>query len=601
MSKYVLFGAGFYGKVAINHLGQNSIEYILDNNPDREGQELLGIPIYYFPNKVEECKKKEVVISVRQEICSEIANQLKESGIAKYKTMYEVEQEMVQDRIKESSNNIVTYKKAINWIKTNTFEGKGIINTSTIPLSYPEVTGYYIPTLLDWGYRDLAIQYAKWLCNIQNKDGSWTDTEGTGAFVFDSGQILKGLVAIYPILPEVKTNLIKGCDWLVSNMTEEGRLPAVDPSTWQDGKTLSELVHIYCLSPLCDVGKLLDRPDYIEKAHKILNYYINNYKEKILDFHLLSHFYAYVIEGLIDMGEINLAKEAMDKVALLQTPSGAVPGYKNVNWVCSTGLFQFAIIWFKLGDLARGEKAFNYACKLQNETGGWYGSYQPEQGACENMTYIPDAEISWAVKYFLDALKFYGQTISKMRCEFFVGEISNESTAYETLKNTVKDVTNNQKQPMILDVGCGKGVQAKQLKMDFPKIDMHAVDIIEDTISCIPDAVATCKVGSLTSIPYKNETFDMVYTCEALEHAVDIENAIKELARATKKDGTILIIDKYLEARSEYLIEKWEQFFDEDELKSLLEKYCDEVRVIHGIGHYKDEYKMSAWIGKKHY
>ena len=35
--------------------------------------------------------------------------------------------------------------------------------------------------------------------------------------------------------------------------------------------------------------------------------------------------------------------------------------------------------------------------KIQNRTGGFYGSYG--KGA----KYIPSAEISWAVKYFLDA------------------------------------------------------------------------------------------------------------------------------------------------------------------------------------------------------
>lgn len=41
-----------------------------------------------------------------------------------------------------------------------------------------------------------------------------------------------------------------------------------------------------------------------------------------------------------------------------------------MNWVCSTGLFQLALVWFRLGELERGNKAFSHACKLQNASGG---------------------------------------------------------------------------------------------------------------------------------------------------------------------------------------------------------------------------------------
>lgn len=118
---------------------------------------------------------------------------------------------------------------------------------------------------------------------------------------------------------------------------------------------------------------------------------------------MLSHFYAYVMEGLVDIGESEIAREAMKKIAILQRESGAVPAYKDCSWVCSTGLFQLAIVWYKLGENERGNRAFEYACKLQNKTGGWFGSYLVKENPKENNTYFPMSEISWANKYFLDA------------------------------------------------------------------------------------------------------------------------------------------------------------------------------------------------------
>ena len=86
-----------------------------------------------------------------------------------------------------------------------------------------------------------------------------------------------------------------------------------------------------------------------------------------------------------------------------------IPAFKDVDWVCSTGMLQLAITWYKLGDIERGNKALTYVAKLQNETGGWFGSYtvvdnpKPTDKK-EYPDYIPDGEISWAVKYYLDAV-----------------------------------------------------------------------------------------------------------------------------------------------------------------------------------------------------
>ena len=102
-----------------------------------------------------------------------------------------------------NANKLDNFNRAILWIRNNTISGNGITVTSKVKVIYPEVTGYYIPSLLQWGERDLAISFAKYLCSIQKEDGSWYDSTDTDPYVFDSAQILKGLVAIRKIMPEV--------------------------------------------------------------------------------------------------------------------------------------------------------------------------------------------------------------------------------------------------------------------------------------------------------------------------------------------------------------------------------------------------------------
>ena len=472
-------------------------------------------------------------------------------------------------------DKINIYKRAINWVKKNSVNEKGIAVSSDDQRCYPEVTGYYIPTLLQWGYRDLAISYAGWLCSIQKEDGSWYDPSGKSPYVFDTAQALKGLLAVREILPGVNEHIVKGCDWILSNVQADGRLTTPAMDAWGRNENIcSELVHLYCLSPLVEAGKIYDRMEYEKNANKILVFYLNHYKEKILNFSLLSHFYAYVIEAFLDMGKEDIARLAMKNIERYQKKSGAIPAYYNVDWVCSTGMFQLASIWFRLGEIEKGNAAFRYICNLQNESGGWYGSYMSEENTGEMNTYFPKSEISWAVKYFLDALYNKNLVEFEKRANIFLNEIDPTDGRYRLISNIISEVRGKWK---ILDVGCGKGRYLRNLSEEHSAHSYYAVDLSNNVMNYIPCQVKEKRQGTLTNIPYENDMFDMVYTCEALEHAIDIENAIRELARVTKSGGRIVIIDKDVKELGCLKIAEWEQWFDKEELKSLLERYCEKV------------------------
>lgn len=328
------------------------------------------------------------------------------------------------------------FNKAMSWIRKHTVDNNGIALTSKRHILYPEVTGYYIPTLLQWGERELAISYAKYLCSIQKEDGSWYDSENKAPYVFDSAQILKGLVAIRSIFPEVDLHIIKGCDWILSNMQSDGRLTTPSKDAWgNDENFCSELIHVYCLTPIRDAGKIFDKPEYLKAVDKILAYYKANYIDKIKNFSLLSHFYAYVMEGLFDLGEIDLCRESMERLEKYRNSKGAIPGFNDVPWICSTGLFQLAVVWYKLGELEKGNSLFYYALKLQNESGGWYGSY-PAPGLWAKFYrgrkrpyYFADDEISWAVKYFLDALALKEKLEFEKQSPTFLDDIDEKDGA----------------------------------------------------------------------------------------------------------------------------------------------------------------------------
>lgn len=599
---YILFGAGAYAKNAVNLLGSDNIRYCVDNNANKRDVD-ADIPIYTFEEKKNELKETQdnIMLSVSFKHEQEIAAQLKENGISKFVRFSEYHADFIRKKIAARTDYLEIYRKAMDWIKNNTINNQGIVSADMVK-PYPEVSGYYIPSLLYWGERDLALSYSKWLCSIQKDDGSWYDKDDKAAYIFDTAQILKGLLAIRDILPEVDRHIKAGCEWMISLMLPSGRLPAVDEKVWGTGKTLSELIHIYCLSPLKEAGAIYGEQRYVDAAKKCLAYYLDNCMDKILNFGLMSHFYAYVMEGLIDMGRDDIARKAMENLETLQKDDGSVPGYCDVNWVCSTGLFQFALVWFRLGNIECGNKAFEYACKLQNESGGWYGSYYHGDFPHEEVNYLPNTEISWAVKYFLDALKY--KAIASFEIwdpGTFFDSISKDDKKYLLIKKVVEQSCTLQEEGSVLEVGSFHGRYLRNLLDDIPSNNYYAVDISSKVLSSMDDINVEKKVGALTYIPYDDGKFEVVYACEALEHAVDIEKAVREVSRVLKTDGVMIFIDKNISRLGVYDIEDWEQWFDEESLKNIMEKYCSKVDIVHNVENLKDDKQdlFSAWIGTK--
>lgn len=504
-------------------------------------------------------------------------------------------------------NKLFHFPKAIAWIRANTIDGKGIAVTSKNRLIYPEVTGYYIPTLLQWGERELAISYAKHLCSIQKENGSWYDSADKEPYVFDSAQILKGLVAIRNLLPEVDAHIIKGCDWILSNMQSDGRLTTPSKDAWgNDESFCSELIHIYCLTPIRDAGKIFDKPEYLKAVDKILNYYKNSYLDKIKNFSLLSHFYAYVMEGLFDLGEVDLCRESMNRIEKYRNRKGAIPGLNNVPWICSTGLFQLATVWYKLGELEKGNSLFYYALKLQNKSGGWFGSY-PAPGLLPKFYrgrkkpyYFPNEEISWAVKYFLDALAFKEKLEFEKQAPSFLDNIDENDGRYALVRNLI-DASSAQMGNgiTVCDVGCGKGRYLKRLIKDCPNNDYYVSDISENVTASI-NYVKEKRFCSMTNIAYADNSFDIVYVCESFEHAINIRAAFSELYRIAKPGGKLAIIDKPIEKLGQMKIYEWEQWISDSDMQSFTKECGGALEIVKSVPYEnKNDGLFRAWIVTK--
>jgi malonyl-CoA O-methyltransferase len=484
---------------------------------------------------------------------------------------------------------------AIKWIKQNTLQDGGIIVNSRERVPYPEVTGYYIPLLLSLGENELAKKYAIWLTTVQFPDGSFGAPGGTVSFAFDTGQVIRGWVSILSQLPEIEAPLRRACDWILATADpSNGRICVPKAgNAWSLGVRgeLSEGIHIYVLGPLREAGKLLTEQRYLDFVDKSLVYYLHNVD--LTNFeqrNALSHFYAYIQEALVELGCEDEARNGMASVAKYQQDNGGVPGYYDVTWVCSTGLAQLAKVWFMLGEGSRGDKALAYLSNIQNPSGGFLGSYGV--GAA----YFPDAEISWAVKYTIEAIQaqivyHFNDTVG-----LYSSAISVDDGRVQAILRVAGDLNGKK----VLDAGCGKGRYTNLLNIFFPKADFTAADISSEMLKFVSQGVRTVQCGIL-NMPFADDTFDLILCIEALEHVSQTNVGVRELARVLAPGGKLIIIDKNNEKLGALQIPYWEKWFEREYLAGLMsERQLEITSEFVAYDGKKDDELFICWIGTKY-
>lgn len=290
--------------------------------------------------------------------------------------------------------------RAIGWVKAHRLGRGGIAVHHKSRLATQEVTGYLIPTLLNAGERALAIELAQWEASVQRPDGSLAAPDGV-PYTFDTAQVIRGFLAVLDDVPQLEPNLRRACDYVAAQIAPDGRVNSHSIDMWRlpDGRVLTDYCNLYVLPPMLDAGRRLGEPRYIDAANRGLNHF--RQKPDLVDFKAdsstFTHMFGYMMEALVDLGELELATRGLEQAERIQAADGSIPAYPGATWICSTGMAQLAIAWLKLGDREPAEDALAYLERLQHASGGFFGSYG--RGAI----YFPQEEISWGVKFFIDA------------------------------------------------------------------------------------------------------------------------------------------------------------------------------------------------------
>jgi uncharacterized protein YyaL (SSP411 family) len=309
--------------------------------------------------------------------------------------------------------------------------------------SYPETTGYTIPTLFaaaraldEKDYRVRAIESAQWVLASQMASGAIpggpTDQQQPIGVAFNTGMVLHGLIAAWR---ETRDTVFldgarRAAEFLVRDIDSDGHFcshgPFVGPSVV---KTYTSL----CAWPLYLAGQELGERRYLEAALRVGHAALRQQNAagwfarnclRVRGHAPLTHTIGYTLQGLLELGII--AGDDALVAAASKGVRGLLPycdrGFLACRWYadwrpagfssCLTGTAQIAVVCFRLAD-ATSEMRFRRAAdslldylkalqllhsRDQNVVGAIGGSF-PLSGSYARLGFP-----QWATKYYLDAL-----------------------------------------------------------------------------------------------------------------------------------------------------------------------------------------------------
>jgi len=306
--------------------------------------------------------------------------------------------------------------------------------------SYPETSGYIVPTLLRGQlggvtapHRERARAVLNWLKSIQLPGGGFPGgVVGQTPVVpvtFNTGQILIGLASGVAELGDAyRPSMQAAADWLVSTQDMDGAWRK-NPTPFAAAGEKAYETHVAW--GLLEAARVMPDSGYGEAAMRNIRWALTKQRANgwFADCCLtdpsrpLTHTLGYVLRGVIEgyrfSGEavfLDAAVRTATGVMSALAPNGFLPGRLRrdwsgaVTWTCLTGSVQIAHCWLLLYQITGDEKFRDAAHKTNSYVrarvrvngapevrGGVKGSF-PVDGEYGQFEYL-----SWACKFFIDS------------------------------------------------------------------------------------------------------------------------------------------------------------------------------------------------------
>ena len=310
--------------------------------------------------------------------------------------------------------------------------------------SYPETTGYIIPTVFDYahesGREDLfrrAVRMADWECDVQMANGAvqgGTVADPPTPAIFNTGQVIFGWVRAFQETGNERYLAagVKAGDFLVAAQEPDGAWRK-HLSDYATGSIASYTYNTRTAWALLILGAVTGNDVYKRAAIRNIEFALGEqlpngwFKNNCLydPTRPLLHTIAYALRGMLEVGAalnnpvyIAAARKAADALLPKQRENGSLAGRFNDRWEptvkysCLTGNAQMGIVWGRLYQLTGDEK---YAKGLVKANAflkrvQWLGAGNPGLDGGISGSYPLHGRygrfevLNWAVKFFIDAL-----------------------------------------------------------------------------------------------------------------------------------------------------------------------------------------------------
>jgi len=106
-------------------------------------------------------------------------------------------------------------------------------------------------------------------------------------------------------------------------------------------------------------------------------------------------------------------------------------------------------------------------------------------------------------------------------------------------------ITNNNKKGNFLDFGCGPGILTNLICSHFSDYKHYGIDLSKELLQIAELSYpnTTWKQASVYKLPFKEKSFDFIYSSYVLIHLQEIDKALQEVYRTLKDDGCFYVIN----------------------------------------------------------
>lgn len=114
---------------------------------------------------------------------------------------------------------------------------------------------------------------------------------------------------------------------------------------------------------------------------------------------------------------------------------------------------------------------------------------------------------------------------------------------YQTVMRLLPNVNHK----TVLEIGTGRGAFAIWMAQQYPEANILGTDFSENAITIAQSKLSaqlpnlSFEVADAERLPYKNHVFDVVITCETLEHVLHPQKMCSEMYRVLKPGGIFIL------------------------------------------------------------